>query len=311
MAETFLTILSNNIAPIFIVMGVGFLIERAMSLDVMPISRLIFYVFAPALVFDSLVKSPLGGGDIVRMFVFTVVVALITAGAARLVAGVAGLDNVATRAIVLTSLLANTANYGMSLVGFAFGDEALSHAVICYIASMSMSYTLGIYIASGGKGGEDGGRLGTLKGALVEILRLPALYALIAGMVVGGQGWEVPQMLSRPIELLSRASIPAMLVMLGMRLALVRDFGRSKIAFIVAGMRLVLSPAIALLLSPIAALKGAALQAGVIESAMPTAVVTSIIATEYELDPDLVTQIILISTLLSPITLTLLVAYLQ
>jgi predicted permease len=49
----------------------------------------------------------------------------------------------------------------------------------------------------------------------------------------------------------------------------------------------------------------------VLQASMPTAVVTTILALEYTIDPSFVTGVVFLSTLLSPFTLTLLIAFLQ
>ena len=58
-------------------------------------------------------------------------------------------------------------------------------------------------------------------------------------------------------------------------------------------------------------LQGAALQAGVLQTSMPTAVITTILAVEFDVVPDFVTSVVFVSTLLSPLTVTLMIAYLQ
>ena len=58
-------------------------------------------------------------------------------------------------------------------------------------------------------------------------------------------------------------------------------------------------------------LQGAALQAGVLQTSMPTAVITTILAVEFDVLPDFVTSVVFVSTLLSPLTVTLMIAYLQ
>ncbi len=44
---------------------------------------------------------------------------------------------------------------------------------------------------------------------------------------------------------------------------------------------------------------------------MPAAIVTTILALEFDLDPTFPTSVVFVSTLLSPITVTLLIAYLR
>ncbi|MCZ7672099.1 MAG: hypothetical protein M5U34_35735 [Chloroflexi bacterium] len=49
---------------------------------------------------------------------------------------------------------------------------------------------------------------------------------------------------------------------------------------------------------------------GIIEASMPTAVITIILATEFDLQPTAVTSIVIASTLLSPLTISLAIALL-
>jgi predicted permease len=76
-------------------------------------------------------------------------------------------------------------------------------------------------------------------------------------------------------------------------------------------LQLVVMPAIGLGLAYLLGQTGPTFQAAVIESAMPTAVITTILAVEYDLDSAFITGTVLMSTLLSPLTLTPLIAYLQ
>ncbi|MEW6093578.1 MAG: AEC family transporter, partial [Chloroflexota bacterium] len=75
-------------------------------------------------------------------------------------------------------------------------------------------------------------------------------------------------------------------------------------------LRLVAGPFLALGLSALFGLQGPARQAGVTEAGMPSAVMTTIVASEYNLEPTLVTAIVFITTILSPLTLTPLLYFL-
>ena len=56
---------------------------------------------------------------------------------------------------------------------------------------------------------------------------------------------------------------------------------------------------------------GAAKQAAIIEASMPAAVMTTVLALEFNLDAEFSTSLVFVTTLLSPVTLVLLIAYLQ
>ena len=56
---------------------------------------------------------------------------------------------------------------------------------------------------------------------------------------------------------------------------------------------------------------GPARQAAVLLASMPAAVVTTVLALEFELDPSFATSAVFVSTMLSPFSLVLIIAYLQ
>jgi predicted permease len=65
-----------------------------------------------------------------------------------------------------------------------------------------------------------------------------------------------------------------------------------------------------MLLTGLFGIGGAARQGSVTQASMPSMVSATVLATEYQLDSKLVTAVIFISTLLSPLTLTPLLVFL-
>jgi hypothetical protein len=136
------------------------------------------------------------------------------------------------------------------------------------------------------------------------------IYALLLAFLFLRTGWQVPLPLERTVTLLGDASIPAMLVLLGMQLKNADWNGRAIPLALTTVMRLLVAPAAAFLLTPLFGLAGPARQAIVTEAAMPAAVLNTVLATEFEAEPSLVTAAVFITTLLSPLTLTPLLAFL-
>ena len=69
--------------------------------------------------------------------------------------------------------------------------------------------------------------------------------------------------------------------------------------------------AVGVVLAPLFGLTGVARQAGVLQAGMPSAVIATILATEFDVEPGFVTSVVLLTTLLSPLTLTPLLAWLR
>jgi hypothetical protein len=119
----------------------------------------------------------------------------------------------------------------------------------------------------------------------------------------------LPELVSRPIDLLAGGLIPTMLVALGVQLASA-GIPRPNFDMLVASaIRLIASPAIAIVLAaPFAFnLRGLERDAGILQASMPVAVLVAMIAAEYDMDPGFVTAIVLFSTLASVVTLTLVI----
>ena len=101
-----------------------------------------------------------------------------------------------------------------------------------------------------------------------------------------------------------------MLVLLGMQLSSV-DLKADILALGMANaIRLVAAPLLAIGLAILFKLEGSAYQASIIEASMPTAVMTTVLATEFNVRPRFVTSVVTISTILSPLMLTPLIAFL-
>jgi predicted permease len=101
-----------------------------------------------------------------------------------------------------------------------------------------------------------------------------------------------------------------LLVLLGMQLE--TNSGQLKVLpmGISAFIRMLVSPILALLLIPYFGITGVARQGVILETAMPAAIMSTLIATEFDVEPNFVTAVVFITTLLSPLTLTILLSYL-
>lgn len=297
-----LNLFLNNLLPVFLAAGTGYLLSKAFNIEPRPVSQILFYIFSPCLVFDLLTKSPLNNGDILRMALFASTLLLLTGGLTWLAGKALRLERRLLAGVLLTAIFMNAGNYGLPVVLFAFGETALKYASLFFVTVSMISYTLGVLIASMGSA--------SLSKSLTNLLKVPAIYAVILAVVFLRTGWTVPTYLNRTIQLLSDAAIPTMLVLLGLQFRSIRWKGYAVPLLLVNGIRLAVGPLIAITISPLFALNQAASLAAILEAGMPSAVLTTVLATEYDAEPSFVTAAVFSSTLLSIFTLTPLLAYL-
>ena len=314
--------------PVLAIAAVGVVLRRRLQVDPAMISRMMFYVFAPALAFDAVFTSDISGGDFLRVYFGTLaLMAAVGAFAYLVLRGLKGFGSTRWRWQCLratqinrrefaTTLVAafvfNGANFGISIVSFAFGGEALTYAVIIYIAGSTVAWTLGPYVSSSGAASI----LLSLQGVAVStrhsILRTPVVYALaLALLLKAAHITELAPALSRSSQLLADASIPMMLVLLGLQLGGFRKPDRWRLLLTGTAIRLLLAPLIAIVVASLLSLDGAARFAFILQAGMPTAVLTLILAYEFDTDRDLALNLIMTTTLISPISLTVLIYLLR
>lgn len=302
-AQLLLQIFSSDILPIFVIAGVGFLLGRYARVQVQTVSRVAFHALAPALVFNVLTTSTLGGAEVGRMAVFYLLVAASAGVMARLAAIPLRLDRQSLSAFLLVVVCSNSGNYGLTVALLAFGRDALTFASVYFVSSAIFSYTGGVLLAASGRR--------TVAQALTGVLKVPAVWAAAAAAVTIAFGFTIPLTVARPITLLSEAALPMMVLVLGMQLERVTWPERPDMVIVASFLSLVATPLAALGVARLLDLHGPALQAGVLQASMPAAVITTILALEFEVSPNFVTSVVCVTTLLSPLTLTVLIAYLQ
>jgi len=180
--------------------------------------------------------------------------------------------------------------------------------VIYFATSTFLVYTLGVSIAAGSDGAG-------WRSAVRRMLAVPPVYAAFGAVLVRVLAIDVTQPALEPIlagvETAGRAAIPVMLTILGMQLAQTSVTQHLSLALTASGLRLIVAPVIAWIVAALIGLTGLARQTSIVEASMPAAVINIILSTEYRAAPALVTSTVLVSTLISPITLTVLLSLIK
>jgi malate permease and related proteins len=294
---------ADNLLPILLISGAGFLLGKIFPIDSRSVGRIVFYIFSPILVFDLLLNTKLNSADIFKTMLFTIIVGVVLGITALLLGKVLAFERPMLMAIILTAAFPNTGNYGLPLVSFAFGQDALAYATLYFVTTSILFNTAGVLIASLGHM--------NFKEAFAGLFKVPTVYAVIIASALNHFQIILPTALSRTVDLAANGSIPIMIILLGLELSRVQWSHSIRAVGLSASLRLLAGPLIGFLLAIAFGLQGAARQGNIVESSMPAAVTTTVLATEYGLDTSLVTAIVFVGTILSPLTLTPLLFFLR
>ncbi len=295
LSELFATF-ANNLLPIMLISAAGFILGKKLNIEARSVGRVTFYFFSPVLVFNLLIHSQLPAGEIVQTGTLAIGV-MLASGLLALAGGLLlKLERKTLVSALITAMFANNGNYGLPLIAFAFGQAALAHASIYFVFSSLLTNTLGVLIASLGHL--------ELKQAFLGMFKIPTLYAVFLAMAINLSGLSLPLPLERTITLSAGAAVPVMILLLGLELTQMRWTSNLSALGLSASVRLLIGPLLGLLFASLLGLTGPARQAGIMEASMSAAVANTNLAGEYKLDTSLVAATVLISTLLSPLTLT-------
>ena len=290
-----LAVFTQNILPILIVATFGFALQRTYQIDKRALSSIVFNCLGPCLVFTSLVKSQLPGEELLQLMAFAIVSLLGMGVLGWLLARGLRFSRMETAAFLVVVIFVNGGNFGLTLNQLRYGDAGLARAIVFYMVNTFLAYTLGVFIASSGEL--------SARQALARLGKLPAVYAAVLAIIVYSFAIPIPAPLLRGMEIAGAGAIPVMLVILGMQIADLRGGLSWRLALPAVSVRLLLGPVMGLLAATVLGLQGLSRSTSIIEASMPTAVFTIILATEFGLQPAIVTGIVVVSTLLSPLTI--------
>jgi len=301
MTEIF-SVFFNVVMPVFGIVVLGFLLGGRLQLQAQTLTRSAYFVFVPAFIFDAISKVKMPLDVAVKMICFITVTHLVAALAAGGIGRLLGRSREMIAAYVMIAAFGNVGNYGIAVIQFRLGDEALTPAIIHSVAITIVAFIICVSAAGWARGGG--------RGALSGLMKTPALWAVPPALLVANFEIGVPLMLTRMIGLLAGAMIPVMLFALGVQLMEQKRMDFSPDVIFTSAIRLLLVPALACLVAIPFGLGAIDYASGVLQAGMPTAVLVAIISKEYNVVPPFVISVVLFSTLASLVTLTMIMVLL-
>ena len=263
------------------------------------LSRLSFYVAAPALLFLTLADADTAtvlSSALVGTAGSAAVVALLFAGLAwwrwRLPAA-----QLATGA--LSSSYVNAGNLGIPVSVYILGDASYVAPVLLF--QVLVMAPIGLAVLAGSR--TTAGTAPTWRQHLLQPLRTPVVIGCALGMLLAASGWDPPALLLEPVELVAALAVPAALLAYGMSLHGAPRPAAGELAgqvWLAVVLKNVAMPAVAYALGRwVGGLDGVALLAVTVTSALPTAQNVFVYASTYDRGTLLARDVILLSTVLS------------
>ena len=297
-----LSVFKDVVLPVFCIVAIAYALGPRLELKVQTLSKTAYYILIPAFTFNIISQASIPIQTAARMIGFVGTTHLIFVFIGLAAAKLLKASREMTAAFVMVLVFANIGNFGLALIDFKLGSEALVPATIYFVLVVVSAFIICVAAAGWASGGK--------MTAVWAVFKTPGLIVVLPALLFAVGDVPQPLILKRVVGLLGNAMIPTMLIILGLQLA---DAGRLRLTrdvLVATMLRLVVGPIVAFLVVDLFGITGLARATGILQTSMPVAVIVSIIAMEHDVAPTFVTATVFFSTLCSLASLTVLLTLL-
>lgn len=296
-----LLILKDIILPIFVIISIGFVMQRKFELNIPTLAKLNIYFFAPGFIFVKLYSTQISAGLFINTLLFFILFVVILFFISVFFGKMLGLQKGEKTTFSNSVIFFNAGNYGVPVNDLVFKSDpfAMSIQVIMLTLQNIFLFSYGIFSLQSVK-------IGKLKAAL-GYFKMPVLYAMLSGVFLNYFSVPIPSFLWTPANYMADGMIALALFTLGAQVAKIKFTTGLATVYYSLTLRLIIGPVIALGILFLFKVDGIMAQVLLITSAMPTSVNSAVIAQEYNNHPNLAAQIVLFSTIVSAITVTMVI----
>ena len=283
------------LSPIFFIVGIGyFLGKKSSNIDTSFITNYSANFGTPALIIFGIMSSGVTYSMFADYFIYWLIAMAIFG-----IVGVIFLVLMKKDCIreLPPFILPNTGNMGIPICLFAYGTFGMGVAASISAVIVLLHFTLNVFLAS-------------KRFNILVIVKSPSFYAILITVAFLYFEIEAPTFVLNTVMLLAYAMIVLILMSLGMALTQLKVFSL-KSSIISSIGRVVIGPIIGLILIKIFNLSGVGAGVLLIQSSMPSAILTYLIASMYSPKKvvDSIASTVVVSTLMSVITVPIVVFF--
>ena len=296
------TVLStiNVMLPVFLAIGLAIIFGKYVKVDARSLSQAVIYLFGPCLILNSLASETMDSTAMLGIFAMSLVSTLLLVGIGWLIGKALKVEHPMRATIMLAMSLGNTGSVGLPLAEFAFGAQGMQYAAVFYVTTTVFANILGVLLPSAGQV--------SMKEAIGRILKVPMIYAAVVGVALNLLNIQLPTFLERTTNLLGYAAVACGIAFMGVRLANMKLHGKMKPIIITSIARVAVTPFVGLLTALVLNADTLVRDVSILQISVPTALFTAMFSEEFGGDSEAASGIILLSSLLSFISLSVIVA---
>jgi len=281
------------IFPVFFIIGIGYYIgKKNPNFDTTFITKFTANVGSPGLVIFAVTTTGLSFNTFVEFFGYSLISVIIFGITGAFILKFLKKDYIRE---LPPLILPNTGNIGLPICLFAYGNAGLGVASAIFCVIILFHFTIGVLLAD-------------KKFSIKPLIKNGPFYAILFSMFLLYFEINTPKFVENTAMLLAYSTIVLVLMSLGVGLSKLKVFS-FKSAFILSLHRVLFGPTIGFALIYFFNLEGFAAGALLIQSAMPSAILTYLVAQMYSPKEviDSIASTIVVSTTLSFFTIPIVV----
>ncbi|WP_407409029.1 AEC family transporter [Methanobrevibacter sp.] len=295
--------IETTILSVIIMIGLGYFLKRIDFLsekDIDPFNKIVMYILMPCMIFHAIYNADLSLIPKLGILPFIILASSFATGiVSYFILKQFKLDDIKLWSVLVTVMIANTAFMGYPVTLGIYGQAGFLRAIFCDMATLCIFLILSFVLIL--KFG------GTVKTAVKKIAFFPPLWAVVLGLCFNWLNIPIGSVLDYTVNYLGQGAIPLIMVTLGLSI----DFSalsRSKSMIVFTSiMKLAFFPMVAFLIVNYLGLVDLEYNVAIVEAAMPSGMMSLLLAITYKLDYELTSDCILINTVISLITLPVII----
>ena len=303
----------NSIAPIFLLIALGKLIQKSAFFPeafFKGLNKLVFWFALPALLVSSISTARLEFETLSQIVLLLTLGTLLSLSFAWAIARLLKLSSPKSGSFIQGAFRGNGAFIGLPVIAYSLGslDPAAETLGTVVLAPLVVLFNiLGVIVLL---------RYGRIKYSvsesfstfLLQLVKNPLIIACAIGLAINLADMALPLFLFRSLDALGRAALPLILISIGSSLAFEPLRGAASPSLIASLIKVVVAPMFGFLLAGLFDLSTTERMIAIFYLAAPAAGMSYVMAEVMGNDATLAGRIVALSTLLSAITLPFIIA---
>ncbi len=171
-----------KLLPLYVTVLLGWIAGRYLEASGRHIAGIMLYIVTPSVIFAGVMAAPLSPA-VILLPVLTL--GLCSAlGLVHLAIAKRTVGDESANLIPLAVGTGNTGYFGIPVALLLFGQEGLALYIVCMLGTTLFENSVGFYLAARGRY--------SIGDALLRVVRLPAVYAFLLGVVLNLSGFSIP-----------------------------------------------------------------------------------------------------------------------